>query len=353
LLYRNLSKLCANLVPAVVLQRLESTYTDNAKRNLALTAELIDVLGILESAGISAVPYKGPALAALAYGDVALRKFWDLDVVIRQRDIAPAKSLLESHGYEWRPFPGQVTGHKEARNFSFWHEYNFFRPDNRTNIDLHWRISSRRFPFDVDLDDLWEHLIPARLLDEDIRAFPPEALLLFLCVHGSKDWWRRIGWICDIAELLGSSPDLDWSYSMELATHTGARRMLRLGLALAREMLQTPLPEQVCTWIYSDNAVQALIEHTSRRLFDDQTTRHGILEKHRFRLRVREQLRDRIPVYRHMVETVFFMTFVPNEKDHELIKLPGALSVLYYLVKPARLAHKLWSQTIHRSDTTP
>ena len=94
--------------------------------------------------------------------------------------------------------------------------------------------------------DLWEHLEPARLLDEDIQVFPTEATLLFLCVHGSKDmWWKRIGWICDISELITSNPDIDWSYCLELATQTGARRMFLLGLALAHELLQAPLPEQV------------------------------------------------------------------------------------------------------------
>ena len=65
LLYRNLSEFCADRVPSAVLQQLESVYIANAKRNQVLTAELIKILRILESADISAVPYKGPALAAL------------------------------------------------------------------------------------------------------------------------------------------------------------------------------------------------------------------------------------------------------------------------------------------------
>jgi len=353
-LYRNLSEFCADRVPPAVIQRLESVYATNAERNLALTTELIDVLRMLEAAGISAVPYKGPALAAIAYGDVKLRKFYDLDVVIRPQDIIPAKSLLVSHGYRWRPLHGQLTGRKEARNFHFWHEYNFINPGNRTNIDLHWRISSRRFPFEIDLNAIWERLEPARLLDEEIRTFPSEVLLLFLCVHGSKDlWWRRIGWICDIAELLGSNPRLDWSYCLELAKQTGATRMLLLGLALAHELLQAPLPDRVCTRIRSDDAVQALIEHTQQQLFDGQTFRYPSLERQAFRVKVRERLHDRIPVYRHMVETVFTTVFVPNVNDREMVKLPDSLSALYYLVRPARLAQRFWSHTIRRSNTTP
>jgi hypothetical protein len=179
-------------------------------------------------------------------------------------------------------------------------------------------------------------------------------MLLILCVHGSKDlWWRRIGWICDIAELLHSSPDLDWSYIHALATQTGARRMLLLGLALAREVLQAPLPEQVDSWIRSDTVVQPLMEHTLHRLFDEQPVRHPNLEKQRFRINVRERLYDRIPVYRHSVEIFFTSAFLPNINDHELIKLPPALSVLYYLVRPVRLTRKFWSHTIRGNNPAP
>ena len=354
LLYRNLSEVCPDRVPPAVLQQLESDNMVNTRRNQANTAELIKVLRNLATAGISAVPYKGPALAALAHGDITLRKFWDLDIVIRQRDIIPAKKLLISNGYQWRPMKGQVTGRKEARNFRLWHEYNFIHPDTRAMIDLHWRITPRRFPFDVDLDDIWKQLVSVHLLDADILAFPAEALLLFLCVHGCKDmWWKRIGWICDIAELLASNPDLDWSYTLDLALHTGARRMLLLGLALAHELLQAPLPEQVCTWIRSDSAVHPLLEHVHRRLFEERTVLDYLVERQRFHRMVRERLRDRIPAYRHMVNATFHMIFIPNKKTFELVKLPEALSALYYLVHPIRLIHSLWSHATRRGNTTP
>jgi hypothetical protein len=354
LMYRNLSQFCADVIPSSALRQLASDNQVNAERNRKNTAEMIRVLREFKAAGISAVPYKGPALAILAHGDIELRKFWDLDIVIRPRDIIPAKTLLLSQGYEWHPMQGQVTGRNEARNFRVWHEYSFIHPDTRAMIDLHWRITPNRFPFDVDLDGLWEQLKPARLLDEDIQVFPTEATLLFLCVHGSKDmWWKRIGWICDISELLASNPDLDWSYSFEMAKDTGTRRMLLLGLSLAHELLQAPLPEQVLSRIRSDNAVQPLVDHVIRRLFDEQSAIDYFVERQRFHISVRERFRDRLPAYRHMVKAAFTKIFVPDRKTQELVRLPDALSALYYLVHPARLLHRLWAHKIRRSDSTP
>jgi hypothetical protein len=36
-----------------------------------------------------------------------------------------------------------------------------------------------------------------------------------------------------------------------------------------------------------------------------------------------------------------------------LIELPATLSGLYYLVRPARLAQRPWSRTIHRGHSAP
>src|SRR3712207_8653927 len=39
--------------------------------------------------------------------------------------------------------------------------------------------------------------------------------LLILCVHGTKHIWGRLSWICDVAELLRTQPDMDWEYVLD------------------------------------------------------------------------------------------------------------------------------------------
>ena len=68
-------------------------------------------------------------------------------------------------------------------------------------------------------------------------ALAPEDSLLILCVHANKHQWSRLGWICDIAEMLRSHPDLNWPVVMEQARMLRSERMLLLGLLLARESL--------------------------------------------------------------------------------------------------------------------
>ena len=99
LLYRNLSKHCSDLVPPEALQKLEFENNVIAERNRKNTTEMIRILRAFKAANIETVPYKGPALAILAHGEMELRKFWDLDIVVRPQDIIAAKSLLISNGY--------------------------------------------------------------------------------------------------------------------------------------------------------------------------------------------------------------------------------------------------------------
>ena len=92
--------------------------------------------------------------------------------------------------------------------------------------------------------------------------------------------------------------------------------------------------------ILSDNSVQPLVKHVFRRLFDEQTFLDPFVERQRFHRQVRERLRDKLPIYRQLAKVAFVAAFLPNSNDREVIKLPSALSALYYLVQPARLAHK-------------
>ena len=40
------------------------------------------------------VPVKGPVLASTAYGDIAMREFVDLDILVRPSDVASAMTIL-------------------------------------------------------------------------------------------------------------------------------------------------------------------------------------------------------------------------------------------------------------------
>jgi hypothetical protein len=54
----------------------------------------------------------------------------------------------------------------------------------------------------LDPKSLWERLEPIDLVGTAVLGLPLEDVLLFLCLHGFKHGWERVGWICDVTELL-------------------------------------------------------------------------------------------------------------------------------------------------------
>ena len=94
LVYRRLAPYSDHL-PVPDFAALRSIYEENALKTLRFTGELVRILKHLESEGIRAMPYKGPALAQILYGDVTARQFSDLDFLVRPEDAAKAAEILQ------------------------------------------------------------------------------------------------------------------------------------------------------------------------------------------------------------------------------------------------------------------
>src|SRR5437879_4232969 len=112
---KNLAAHAGEALPPRWRQHVSEEFMRNSCRNLALTAELFGVLEALESHGVRATPYKGPVLAAQAYGDVGLRQFCDLDIMVPQRQITAAHDALLARGYR-AVVPGLVGGRNSAKD---------------------------------------------------------------------------------------------------------------------------------------------------------------------------------------------------------------------------------------------
>src|SRR6185436_17469392 len=77
-------------VPPDVLQRFRKDHQENAARNLIFADELTSLIKALAEVEIETIVFKGPALAVMAYGDLALRRFVDLDLMVRRAAVARA-----------------------------------------------------------------------------------------------------------------------------------------------------------------------------------------------------------------------------------------------------------------------
>jgi len=331
LLYWNLKEIHFETVPEGVVKELCNEYRINMIRSLFLTAKLFSLLDLFQSNNISIIPYKGPTLSVLAYGDICLRHFIDLDLIIRKEDVLKAKELLLSNGYrpEYVLPPDQEIAYLQHEC-----EYNFFDDHRKIPVELHWEIVQKYFSCHFDVDKLWDELKPVSLLNRQVMTLPPEQLLLILCLHnGAKHQWEMLGWIADIAQLISIHKNMDWEKVMEQAVESSIERILFLGLYLAKDMLGAEVPHEINRKLENDPAIPSLAEEVRKRTFTETENIPGEAERFVFFLRMRENFKDKM-------QYCFRRLFTSTKTDWSLLRLPAPLFPLYRFLRPIRLMKK-------------
>ena len=330
LLERHLAAVAPGAAPPAAQQQLKKTCRANTVRCLYLTAELFNILRLFQSQNIPAIPYKGPVLAAQAYGDIALREFEDLDIILRQRDVPKAHEIIVSLGYkpkfDWILSPGATASLVPG-------EYNYRDEPRRAMVELHTEVTLRHFPIKPDLDVFIRNLATVCVSDRDIPTFTAEDLLPMLCIHGSKDFWERLSWIADVSELIRSHPALDWDRVLRFAEPLHATRMLNLGLALATRVLDAALPPEVNARVQSDRVAGQVAAEVHQRLLSRPFRTLDAAGRFHFR---RRMLAKNLEGWRYAAR----LAVVPSEDDWQMMRLPHALSPLYIALRPLRLLRK-------------
>jgi hypothetical protein len=314
-------------VPESWLMAIKASYRQAAKASLLLTGELLEVLELFAAHGIPAIPLKGPVLATLAYGDVALRQFGDLDILVRPEDVARAKMLLVARGYHRDPL---LPDWQEPLHLRTHYVSTLVQNRNHIVVELHQRCRPRYFAFSLDTNGLWERLVSVNVAGRPVSSLSVEDTLLFLCAHGANHWWERLAWICDIAELMRSQPNIDWKEVRARARALGAERMVLLGLLLAHDLLGADMPDIFRQAVDNDRKLVSLAAYVQERLFQNPGEAPGLYAGTHFHLSARERWLDR-------VRYCLGVAAVTTSEDWSLVRLPASLSFVYSLIRPFRL----------------
>lgn len=337
LLCRHLLTLPPGLVPADI-GAAALSYIDHLHASHATgVAQLLDLLDRFTRAGITAVPFKGPALAQRAYPEPALRQFSDLDILISARDIAPTMRLLQDLGYR-----SQHAG-LPARHHAAYLRYNgqdVLHAVDRLPVEPHWQFAQRTLHAAMDIDGMLARAVPLELGGHQIRSLSPVDSVLAAALHGSKDQWLSLRAVTDLAELLCVHPDLDWPVLLHRAKASGIHRMVLLGAALTQRVLDVPLPDIAARGIAADATCQRLAARAHAALFTGPHAIPSIFVLNRFRWQMRERLPDRVAYAARTLLT-------PRVQHFGIIDLPDTLRFLYPLLKVGHdfIALPLWRAT--------
>jgi Uncharacterised nucleotidyltransferase len=326
---RQLHTVAMDALPELAADRLKNACRANTIRCLFLTAELIKILDLFRSHGIQAIPYKGPALAVQAYGDVTLREFEDLDVILRQSDLPKAHEVMLGLGYrpkfDWILSPGAAASTVPG-------EYNYRDEERRAMVELHTELTLRHFPKPPNLDELSQRLVSVKLNEQEVPTFPVEDGLPILCIHGAKDFWERLSWIADISELVTRYP-LNWDITIQRAKSLNAERMLYVGLSLATGLLDAPVPDEIRHRVQADRVAMDVASEITQRFMSVKNRPLDAPGRFNFR---RRMLPGTFEGWCYAMR----LSVVPAEEDWQMMRLPGPLAPLYIALRPLRLLRK-------------
>lgn len=337
LLDRELARTAADIVPPDIMTTLRAGAQQGAMRSLQLTGELVAAMRALVDSGVDAMPFKGPTLAAIVYGNLSLRQFEDLDILVPRRELERARNALLAVGYA--PVLPLSEDQRASIVMSGHHE-QLAHAATGTTVELHWSLNNRALTHDSFEHHWWEDRQPVSIGGVMMRTLGPERLLLYLCMHGGKHSWRRLSWLCDLQRALHAFPNADWKVVWRLAEEDGAARMVSIGLSLVAELFGgASLTKAALSGRSTDADAGQVSSLIARRIRAEENGETAI--DFRLQLRSRERRRDRLRYTWHILAT-------PHPADVVLVGLPRMLHGVYYIARPLRL---IWKHLVRRSVT--
>ncbi|HKW87312.1 MAG TPA: nucleotidyltransferase family protein [Candidatus Acidoferrales bacterium] len=330
LLSEHLTQIEGGIVPPDTLTRLRDKSRECALRALSRIAELNRLAEEFGRHEIPAIAHKGPVLAARAYGNPVLRQYADLDFVVPQKFMPAVFDEIVKLGYEAR-LPREKFAETKAGRIPG--EYAFRRGAEHMLVEFHTERTLRYFPRVPNLDEMIRRATTFPLNGKKVPAFSREDELLMLAVHGAKDFWTRLIWIADIAEVAKLPPPIQWTELFERAEEMRIGRMLRLAIMLAHEIVGLEIPRHVEAVVEKDRVAGMLALAVREQLFSNAEASEGILRRSMYRIRSVEGLWYGMKYWMRLATA-------PTEEDWSAIDVPMPLERSYTMLRPLRLWKK-------------
>ncbi len=311
----------ASLIPRQFSNLLREDNHQFIAKSMLLSSEIVRITRALSELNIQAITYKGAALSQILFNHPNKRHYKDIDLFINHSDLSKITVLLISLGYR-------------SRLKLDW-EHSFICEKTKNVIDLHWELTSNRFPLNLSFNEAWRQTRPLLLHKEVIHTFTNEYTFIVHCINAAKDDWYSIGQIYEIG-LITISLNLDWHFILLRANIIGVRRVVLIAINLVEIMFSLTPSITMKKAIYLDPISTSLSYKILNRIINPPSTEGDVITINFLRANSREGLRFRIPYYKK----ILMHASIPNEKDFQTIKLSESLYPLYWLIRPARLVKK-------------
>ena len=331
-IYLNLSGHFQNLIHKTVLYRFKDSYIDNTKKALFLSSVLLDILYKLDEIGIKAISLKGPVLSQILYGDVTVRDFSDIDILVDKKDIIKTREFLISRDYV--PQFDLINDQQDYYINSHYYYLNFFRTDHKVIVDLHWATSDSNYSFSRGMEYYSRKLENIDFFNKQISVLRKEDLLLLLCIHGCKHQWVELKWVCDIAELVESKDDMDFKYLIEESRALNCTKMFHFALQSANQIYDCVRDSYMNEILKYMKSYGHRKEQAYGMIFSRRNKKNNKFKGLFFFPKLMDNKKDRF--------LYFYNNYVcPTPIELSMISVGGRLFFVYYFLRVLRIIFRL------------
>jgi hypothetical protein len=237
---------------------------------------------------------------------------------------------MTSMGYQDRY---EVIGHGEGGILRHeWRHDNYMSNDGKVHVEVHHEVGYRHVSGDFTSDIFWQGATSASVEGRTAPVPSNDNLLIYLCLHGAIHMWNRIGWIADVDRFVRGNPNMDWEGVMNRSEELGCFKIVSLGLLLAKDLLDSPLPKAVIPHTKTYKGTMRLKSAVIRNFFSDS---HQYVEKIRrrlFYLRIIDRPRDRANYLGYLLES--------DQTNRPIAHLPFFRFFVHFSIRCAQLLIK-------------
>lgn len=327
LAFRHLERFEPELVPPRIMRLFYVLSVANSKKSDILANELARIVRTFGKAGIPVVPFKGPLLGNLVWGDHRLWSGVDLDLLVRYPDMTRSYELLHEEGY--RPIYGSDEVRRPQRLL-----LGRGKPMTATlakedgNITIFADLHESLFPWSVrrrDLDgQVWEDVRPGDIFGASGFVLPRSWNVILLSLHAAKHLFVLLRWVSELHQLWDDA-ETDRSLIFERSEQFGLIKTVLLSVGVCERLLGAR--SKATLSVHVNNA---LVSRLSRNVFRQSLSP---LSAALLQLRLPGSVTGK-------VNRLATSLFLPTRIEKDVLPLPQPFHFLYYGIRPVRLILK-------------
>jgi len=325
---RNLKTVpAAPWIPEDVMAGLKKNQVKNTHALMQKTGILIRLLKLFDAHHIRALPYKGPFLGLQLFGDIVTRNSNDIDILVPQKDIGKAISVMQKKGFVLSQLPYTPSNRQFERLLSCRKDLEFTHPETGMIVELHLKLFDDA-DLNISFDRLWDKRAWVSLGATSYPVINRDDTLIILMIHGAMHHWRRLFWLNDIQMILQDFSESDWQVFGSRVSALRLERLVTSSLMLLRSLFKLPIPDRFLGDFHCDAKICFIVKHALKCVKESDQQFFGA------RLPKMESFAAKTFLTPSLSGKLMVLAEPLMVPDFEYIDLPDNCFFLYYLFRP-------------------